>query len=170
MSQDAIEVGGDFADLGLEDPSIPLPVNFPVGTHKGFIKFAGFVQNKKDSAKRNLKLTYEVKEPGNPATGKEKDEFKPANTSDEAKAKGWLIARLGDLGVKREEIRTLNVKTLQGLPVYFTVAEDRNNPGQTRITRVVLDTDGEHVNVQSSGPAQSNTPPTGAVPANSLGY
>jgi hypothetical protein len=173
--QPPVEVEGSFADLGLEDPTIPLPTNFPIGTFKGFIKFAGFVQNKSDNTKRNLMLTYQIREPGNPASGKTKDEYKPANKFDEAKAKGYLISRLNDLGVARNDVGTLNVKTLQGLPVYFTVAEDldrttKKPTGNTRITRVTLDTDGEHVNIPSSnGAAATNTPPP-AVDAASLGY
>lgn len=168
-SEGPVEVSGGFADLGLENPgSYELPSSgIPVGTHQGFIKQARFVAKKDDKTKKNLHLVYEVREAGNPATGKTAQEFKPCNPDDSAKAKGFLVARLNDLGVSTEEIPTFNVKTLVGMPVYIKMWQPPNNRF-TNIDRITKNTDGEFVSVPE-GPAETHTP-SAAVSAGSLDY
>lgn len=161
MSQETVEVAGGFADLGLEDPNVALPTRgFPLGTYKGFISNARFVAHKTDANKKNLELTYKCNEPGNKQFDKEVSERKPANANDDVKVKGYLKERLIQVGVQPEDMARLNVKSLIGTPVYFTIVQQRDKNGNstefTQIGRVSLDTDSDHVDY-----TPPNSDPTG---------
>lgn len=167
MSEQPTVVEGGFADLGLESPNVAMPTyGVPVGVHHAFIKDAKFVQNKSDKTKKNLLLEYEVDEPGNPAAGKSIQEYKPANASDSADVKGFLKERLFSLGVTFEEMPTLQVKTLIGMPVYITVGPQKNNPQYTQVFRVNKDNDGQFKEGADIQPPVH----TVATDASSLGY
>jgi len=165
-----VEVAGDFADLGLESDSITPPSDFPIGTHRGFVSNIRFVQKKDDASKKNIEITYKVYEPGVSSHGMEKREVKAANPSDSEMTKRFLKGRLMDLGVKAEEIPVLNIKTLIGTQVYFTVNFQKNNPQYTNVTKVVLDNDAEPL---SDEQVASNVPlpnTSAAVSADDLPY
>lgn len=168
MSNEAIEVQGGFADLGLETPgAVELPsYGVPAGVHQAVLVQARFVQKNDDPNKKNLELTYEVREANNPATGKKISERKPCNPSDTPQVKGYLVERLMQLGVERAEMPTLNVKSLEGKTVYITVVPQRNNPQYTQVQRVQLNNDAEFI----GAPATNSAPPAGAVSADSLSY
>lgn len=162
------EMADGFADLGLDQPgSYTLPqYGLPDGTHRCFIKEAGYVPKNDDPSKRNLKLVYEVNEMGNPEMGNTINEIKSANPDDNAKTKGYLVDRVLSLGVTKEELGTLKLKELVGRPVYVTVGRQRNNPKYAQVVDVVLNTDGDFVSVVQ--PPVGGT--TGAVSAGNIDY
>lgn len=155
-----------FADLGLEQPgSYELPsFGIPVGTHHGFIKVAEFVAKKDDPAKQNLHLVIEADEPGTPHVGDTVEKYSPANKTDTAKVKGYLVALMGDLGFPPSALKTLKAAELMGMPVYFTMYQPRDSQ-YTRLGRVVKDTDGQFRSTPQ--PAVQNTQ---VVSADNIGY
>ena len=164
-----MDMGGGFADLGLENPgSYELP-NYGIepGTYRAFVKDVKFVANKKDTNKKNLVITYEVNEPGNKMFGKTIDEYKACNSFDDAKTKGYLVDRMESLGIPASELPKTNPRSLVGTPIYLTVSPQRDNPRYSQVGRVTLDTDSEHVNVVQP-PVGSSAP--AAVSAGSIDY
>jgi hypothetical protein len=141
----------------------------PQGTHQAFVKDVVFVQNRKDARKKNLRITYEVNEPGSKAFGKTIDEYKASNPFDDEQTKGFLVDRLMSLGVSREELASTNPRSLIGLPVFVSVGPQKNNPQYMQVNRVTL-IDSERVSVAQppvgNGTGNSPTP----VSAGSLDY
>ena len=168
--QEIQEIEGSFADLGLDQPGqVEIPTRgVPIGTHKGFVRRAAFVAAK-TAGRKNVFLEFEVREAGSRVNGMRISEQKPANPDDKPIVKGFLSERLTQLGVPVAEQPRLNLKTLEGRPVYFTVGPQKDNPQYTQIVRVQLDNDADYTGEVPAGNAapQQNQQ---AVSADSLGY
>jgi hypothetical protein len=167
--QEAVEVEGSFADLGLDQPgSYVLPTKgWPIGTHHCVVKSERFVANKSDPRKKNIELVYECDEAGSTLFGKTQKESKPANNFDTAVVKGFLVDRYNGMGVA--DLSKHKVGSLVGTPVYVSIINPKPGDEWTRIGRVTLDTDGEFTpGVQP--PVHTQAPPQNVAAADSLGY
>lgn len=120
FDSDTTLAGGFLSDLGLDNVEAD-PNHLPDATYLGYLTDCKVVQFKDVSKGKAVVFTYKVDEGEH--KGKTIDEWKPANTFDDATKKAWLKQRLLSLGVPESRINAVNPDDLIGTAVKFSVKQ-----------------------------------------------
>lgn len=129
---------GFLADLGLDSVEAD-PNALPDNTYPAFVYDAKMVAYKDTSKGKALVLTYKIAD--GPHKGKTIDEWKSANSFDDARQKGFLKQRILSLGIPETKIADLDLDDLKGLAV--TIKTKKN---------------GQYTNVNYAAPRDENAP------------
>lgn len=110
--------GGFLADVGLDSVEAD-PNHLPDATYLGYLTDCKIVHYKDAAKGKAVVFTYKVDEGDH--KGKVIDEWKSANSFDDAQKKGWLKQRIISLGVPESRVGAVNPDDLIGTAVKFSV-------------------------------------------------
>lgn len=118
------------------------PNSFPDGTHKASVYKIEVVKLKDASKGKSLVFTYRLQEGEH--KGKDIQEWKSANSFDDAKKKAYLKSRLLSLGIPETRLNSLNSQDLEDLVGTMVFITKKTNGKYHNVTNVRLD-DGSSV-------------------------